>query len=231
MWSGPRNISTAIMYSWRQRPDTQVFDEPFYGHYLSKFDPGHPGMDEIRADMELDVDRIVGLITAPGEASIRYIKNIGHHLDALDSSILDLFTNVLLVRDPIDMVASLTAKIGDEISVDITGMPQLVQVLDHELAAGRTPIAVDSKKLLNDPAGTLAKLCAALDVPYTDAMLSWPPGPKPEDGVWAKHWYDSAHKSTGFVPYVAKEKSLTAAQERLTKSCQPHYDKIVPFIL
>lgn len=231
MWSGPRNISTALMYSWRQRPDTLVFDEPFYGHYLSKFDPAHPGMDEIVATMELDVDKIVANITAPGDQPVRYIKNIGHHLDALDPSILGLFTNVLLVRDPVDMVASLTATIGDDISVDITGMPQLSQVLDHELGAGRAPLVVESKRLRNEPVRVLTELCSRLNLPFDDAMLSWPAGPKPEDGCWAKHWYDNAHASTEFVPYVSKASELNAAQRALADACQPHYERLRPYII
>lgn len=231
MWSGPRNISTALMYSWRQRADTVVFDEPFYGHYLSKFDPGHPGMDEITATMELDVDKIVASIVAPGDRPVRYIKNIGHHLDALDPSVLGLFSNVLLVRDPIDMVASLTATIGDEISVDITGMPQLGQVLDFELNAGRTPIVIESKRLRNDPQQVLTRLCDRLGLAFDDAMLSWPAGSKPEDGVWAKHWYDNAHASTEFVPYVPKSTELNDAQRALADACQPHYERLLPFIV
>jgi len=231
MWSGPRNISTAFMYSWRQRPDTVVFDEPFYGVYLSQFDPGHPGMEEVVADMELDIDQIVANITAPGDRPVRYIKNIGHHVDALDDSVLDLFTNVLLVRDPAEMIASLTATLGDEISVDITSMPQLCRILDRELASGRTPFVVESRRLLEDPPGILQAICERLDLPWTEAMLSWPPGPKPEDGVWAKHWYHSAHASTGFVPYAPKTTELNDAQQALADACRPYYERLEPYII
>lgn len=231
MWSGPRNISTAFMYSWRQRSDTLVFDEPFYGTYLSEFDIGHPGQDEIVASMELDVDTIVAMITAPGPKPIRYIKNIGHHLDALDPPILDLFENVLLVRDPGAMVRSLTHKIGEKATVEITGLPQQVQILEHELHAGRTPLVIDSRDLLTDPPGFLRRLCDHLQLPFEAAMLSWPAGPKPEDGVWAKYWYDNAHRSTGFVPFAERDEPLDPTQLRLLRECQPYFERLKQYQL
>lgn len=219
------------MYSWRQRSDTVVFDEPFYGVYLTQFDPGHPGRDEIIAGMSVDVDEICAEIAQPGPRPIRYIKNIGHHLDALDASILDRFENILMIRDPKAMIASLSAKIGEAANVEVTGLPQQVRILEHELAAGRSPTVIDSKDLLLDPPRFLSAFCAHLDVPFDDAMLSWPAGPKPEDGSWATFWYDSAHRSTGFVPFVERDVTLTSAQQQLFDECQPYVGRLREFQL
>ncbi len=231
MWSGPRNISTALMYSWRQRADTQVFDEPYYGRYLSQFDPGHPGQDEVRASQPIDIDEIIGRITAPGGAPLRYVKNIAHHLDALDNDpantdVLGLGTNVLLIRHPAPVVASLTATLGEGFSVDITGAESLTRVLDYELAAGREPLVIDSADLLCDPEGILMRVCERLEIAFDEAMLGWPAGPKPEDGVWAKHWYHNAHASTGFGPHREFSGKLSEIQTALLTQCLPHYDRL-----
>ncbi len=227
MWCGPRTVSTALMYSWRQRPDTVVFDEPFYGVYLRGHDPGHPGRTEIIGAMPADPASALALIRAEGDRPVRFVKNIGHHLDALPDSILDEFTNALLIRDPARVVASLDATLHADFPATITGLPQQVTILDHELAAGRTPIVVDAHRLLSDPAGVLAALCAAVGVAFDDAMLGWPAGPKPEDGVWAEHWYRSAHRSTGFGPPPTEPVVLTDSQRALVDECQPLYERLL----
>lgn len=229
MWCGPRTVSTALMYSWRQRPDTLVFDEPFYGVYLRQHDPGHPGRDEIIAAMPEDVGAALAAIRAEAEAPepVRFVKNIGHHLDALPPSILDEFTNALLIRDPARVVASLDATLHAEFPATITGLPQQMTILDHELAAGRTPVVVDAHRLLADPPGVLAALCAAVGVEFDEVMLRWPAGPKPEDGVWAEHWYASAHRSTGFGPPPDGEVVLSDSQRTLVDECQPLYERLL----
>ncbi len=201
MWSGPRNVSTAMMYSWRERSDTVVFDEPFYGLYLQQFDPGHPGRDETIASMPLSYDETIAAINAATGPPVRYIKNIGHHLDVLDHSVLDLFTNVLMIREPDFVIASLARTMGLDIDISITGLRQQVEVLDHELAAERTPIVFDSRQLLHDPTACLTSICEHVGIEFDPGMLSWPPGPKPEDGVWAKYWYENTHASTAFGEY------------------------------
>lgn len=227
LWCGPRTVSTAMMYSWRQRADTLVFDEPFYGIYLRRFDPGHPDREAIIAAMPLDIDATVAHICRPAPEPVRFIKNIGHHLDALPTSILDLFTNALLIRVPEQVIASLAARLDGEISLTITGLPQQVAILDHELAAGRRPVVVDAARLLADPPAVLEALCVALDVPWDDAMLAWPPGPKPEDGVWAPHWYGSVHRSTGFTAPKGEPIAIAPAHERLLETCRPLYERLL----
>ena len=226
LWCGPRTVSTALMYSWRQRPDTRVFDEPFYGVYLRAFDPGHPGRDEIVAAMPEDVDTIVDRIRS-ADRPVRFVKNIGHHLDALPDSILDEFTNGILVRDPARVIASLDATLHADFPATITGLPQQVRILDHELAAGRTPIVVDAGRLLADPRAVLGSLCGAVGLELDERMLSWPAGPKPEDGVWAEHWYQSAHRSTGFAAPPTGDVELTEPQQHLLQECQPLYDRLL----
>ena len=227
MWCGPRTVSTALMYSWRQRPDTLVFDEPFYGIYLRSNDPGHPGRAEIIAAMPVDADAAVAAIRAEADEPVRFVKNIGHHLDALPASILDEFTNALLIRDPARVVASLDATLHADFPATITGLPQQVTILEHELAAGRTPGVVDAHRLLADPPGVLAALCAAVGVEFDIAMLTWPAGPKPEDGVWAEHWYASAHRSTGFGPPPDGDVALTESQRALVDQCRPFYERLL----
>lgn len=227
MWCGPRTVSTALMYSWRQRPDTLVFDEPFYGVYLRHTDPGHPGRAEILAAMPADVASALAMIRTEADQPVRFVKNIGHHLDALPRSVLDEFTNAILIRDPSRVVASLGATLQSDVPVAITGLPQQVAVLEHELAAGRVPIVVDAHRLLADPAGLLHVLCGAVGVEYDDAMLRWPKGPKPEDGVWAKHWYRSAHRSTGFGSPPTTTVALDDHQRQLVAACRPLYEQLL----
>lgn len=230
MWSGPRNVSTALMYSWRQRSDTRVLDEPFYGIYLRDFDPGHPGRDEVIESMPLDYRETLDLITAPGPP-VRYIKNIGHHLDALDPSVLDLFTNVLLLREPSRVVASLAATMGTDIDISITGLRQQIQILDHELAAGRRPLVFDSRQLLADPRRCLTAICDRLAIDFQEAMLSWPAGPKPEDGHWARYWYDSAHRSTGFAPYRTDPVPEEILAHPILEGCEAMYARLAEHLI
>jgi len=212
------------MYSWRERGDTQVFDEPFYGIYLRQFDPGHPGRDEIIDSMPLDFDATINGITTGEGPPLRYIKNICHHLDALDDSMLDLFTNVLLIRKPSRVLASLAANLGTDFSIDITGLAQQVRILEHEIAARRTPIVLDSAQLLADPRRALRKLCDRLDIRFDETMLGWPAGPKPEDGYWAKFWYHGAHQSTGFLkPDLTTEGTFS---HQLLDECVPLYERL-----
>lgn len=213
------------MYSWRQREDTRVFDEPFYGIYLRRFDPGHPGRHKIIESMPLDYNRTVEQLGSMVGPPLRYIKNICHHLDALNESVLDLFTNVLLIRHPAKVLASLTAKLGPEFDFEITGLAQQQKILDHELATGRSPIVLDSASLLADPERTLTGLCRLLEVEFDGAMLSWPAGPKPEDGLWAEYWYAGAHSSTEFVPEREAE-PVDEDEHPLLERCLGIYQRI-----
>jgi hypothetical protein len=226
VWSGPRNVSTALMYSFRQRPDTVVVDEPLYGHYLHTSDAEHPGAGEVLDAMDHDGERVVReVILGPCRRAIHFFKNMAHHLPGLDPAFLDDITNVLLIRDPTEMLPSLARQLGTPTLRD-TGLREQVFILDAILARGGRPIVLDARELLLDPPGVLQRACAALGIPFEEAMLSWPAGPKPEDGVWARHWYHNVHASTGFAPYRPPQDEFPAHLEPLLQQCLPLYGRL-----
>jgi hypothetical protein len=226
MWSGPRSISTALMDSFRSRPDTEVVDEPLYGHYLTfTRRRDHPGGDDVTTTMETDPDRAVALMLAEGERPIRFLKNMAHHLAGLDMAVLDRMTNVLLTRHPAAVITSLTKQLpGAEL--DATGLPAQVAIAEHVEAAGGTPIVVDSADILADPRRTLTDLCDRIGIPFFPEMLTWPSGPKPEDGVWAKHWYDNVHLSTGFSAPRPEPTEVAPELEPLLEEAMPLYERL-----
>ncbi|MEM9036238.1 MAG: sulfotransferase family protein [Actinomycetota bacterium] len=199
-WSGPRNISTAFMYSWAQRADTTVVDEPLYAAYLARFDRGHPMTAEVLASQSQDPAAVIeDVILGPVGTPVLFCKQMAHHLRDLDTAFLGETENLLLTRHPVDMLRSLSAQLP-HCDLDDTGLPEQVQLVDDVIAAGGRPIVVDSQVLLDDPRGMLAALCERLGLSFDEAMLSWSPGPKPYDGVWAAVWYANVHRSTGFGP-------------------------------
>jgi hypothetical protein len=214
------------MYSFRQRPDTVVLDEPLYGHYLSTTDAGHPGAGEVLDAMDDDGERVVReVILGPCERPIHFFKNMAHHLPGLDPRFLDGITNVLLIRDPNEMLPSLARQLKVPTLRD-TGLREQNVILDSILARGEKPIVLDARELLLDPPGVLERACADLGIPFEEAMLSWPAGPKPEDGIWAKHWYHNVHTSTGFAPYSPTEDEFPARLEPLLEECLPYYERL-----
>jgi hypothetical protein len=226
VWSGPRNVSTALMYSFRQRSDTVVLDEPLYGHYLKSTGAEHPGIREVLDARDNDGERVVReVILGPCERPIHFFKNMAHHLPGLRPTFLDSITNVLLIRDPTEMLPSLARQL-DSPTLRDTGLREQDIILDSILARGDNPIVLDARELLLDPPGVLQRACASLGIPFQEAMLSWPAGPKPEDGVWAKHWYHNVHASTGFAPYSPPEKPFPARLEPLLGECLPYYARL-----
>jgi hypothetical protein len=226
VWSGPRNVSTALMYAFRQRPDTLVVDEPLYGHYLKVTRADHPGDDEVLATMDTDGGRVVReVLLGPCERPVHFFKNMAHHLTGLDRGFLGGLSNVLLIRDPADMLPSLAQQLPEPILRD-TGLLRQVEILDHVLRQGDEPVVLDARELLRDPRGVLRRACSLLDIPFHEAMLGWPAGPKPEDGVWAKHWYANVHASTGFSAYVPKNDSFPEPLRPLLEECRPLYERL-----
>jgi hypothetical protein len=226
VWSGPRNVSTALMYSFRQRADTVVTDEPLYGHYLRSTGADHPGASEVMEAMEGDGERVVReVILGPCERPIHFFKNMAHHLPGLDPAFLSSITNVLLIRDPTEMLPSLTRQLPSPTLRD-TGLREQAGILDSILSRGEKPIVLDARELLLDPRGVLGRTCYRLGIPFEEAMLSWPAGPKPEDGVWAKHWYHDVHASTGFEPYRPRTGHFPEHLEPLLKECLPLYERM-----
>jgi hypothetical protein len=207
MWSGPRNISTAMMRAWGSRPDTAVCDEPLYAHFLKATGKDHPGAAEVLATHETDWRAVVVALTAgaiPDGKAIFYQKHMAHHmLPGMDREWVLSLRNVLLIRDPDAMLASL-ARIYPNPGLDDTGLPQQVELLEFiERRTGRPPAVVAAEEVLRDPPGALRRLCARMGVPYLEAMLRWEPGPRDTDGVWGPYWYASVYASTGFQPYSA----------------------------
>ena len=231
LWSGPRNVSTALMYSFRQREDTTVVDEPFYAHYLTSSGANHPGREEVIATQDSDaaavVERVIfGDYSTPNV----FFKQMAHHLDGMDTVWLDRVDNVILTRDPAEMLPSMTIQVPD-LDLRGTSLPQQVALLDRMLEHNREPIVLIAKDVLVDPPGMLAELCNRLGLAFDPAMLSWPAGPKPEDGVWGRHFYHRVQRSTGFAPYRPKTEPLPQRLRALLEECKPLYEHLEAFAL
>ncbi len=230
MWSGPRNVSTAFMRAWENRPDTVVIDEPFYAHYLLATGIDHPGRDEVLAHHEADWRRVVEALLAPlpPGITISYQKQMSHHLlPHMGREWIERVTHAFLIRDPAPMLASLEVKLG-EFELEATGLPQQVEIFDHVLrSSGKTPPVIDAADLLAAPGPMLRALCAALGIPFSERMLSWPPGRRASDGAWAKYWYERVERSTGFEPAEAAEvPTLRGRLADLEAQCRPLYEKL-----
>ena len=224
MWSGPRNLSTATMRSWENRPDTVVVDEPLYAYYLASTRLDHPGRDEVVASQPTDWRTVVRPLTEaalPAPAAIQYQKHMTHHvLPDVDLETLAPLRHAFLIRDPLRVLASY-ARVREEPTLADLGLPQ--QVALFRRFGG--PV-IDADDLLRDPETTLRRLCGALDVPFDPAMLSWPAGPRASDGVWAPHWYAGVEASTGFGPYRDTPADLPEHLAPLAEACRPYYEEL-----
>lgn len=229
MWSSPRNLSTAMMYSWRQRSDTTVVDEPLYAHYLRLSGRRHPGTEEVLAVQNADGAAVVGdVLLGTYDTPVVFFKQMAKHLIGLDRGFLTECHNILLTRDPHDMLTSFQVQMPDA-TIDDTGFPEMIEILDTLVAAGQQPIVIDSKLLLQHPRRVLSTVCDRLSLAFDEAMLTWPPGPKPEDGVWAPYWYDSVHRSIGWQPYVEKQTELLANVVDAYEAALPLYERLLPY--
>ena len=227
LWSGPRNVSTALMYSFAQRADTTVVDEPLYGHFLRVTGTVHPGREEVLATVNTDGNAAMHDLLTTGNGDSRdvlFMKQMAHHLVDVDRDFMQQTSNVFLIRDPREMLPSLTIQMPHAALAD-TGLKMQWELYEDLRSLGQDPAIIDSRQLLLDPPRVLRVLCQHLDIPYTADMLSWPAGPRDEDGVWAPHWYHNLHKSTGFAPYVPK-KDFPQALEPLLAECKPWYDNL-----
>jgi hypothetical protein len=234
MWSGPRNLSTAMMYAFAARGDCAVVDEPFYGAYLSATGLDHPMRDAVIASQSRDPVAVAQACTGqiPQEQSLFYQKHMTlHMIPEFPRGFMRQLSNVFLIRHPARVVASYAKKREGPTLADI-GFQQQAELFD-EVAdwLGHAPLVIDSADIRNDPNKALSGLCDALCIPYTDRMLHWPIGPKPYDGVWAPHWYNAVHRSTGFEDPEATLPELPAAYQALADQALPYYDRLAAYRL
>lgn len=231
MWSGPRNVSTATMYAFRQRPDTQVLDEPLYAHYLARVNIPHPGQEDVLAAMETNGARVIqALLHDPVSKPVLFVKHMAHHLIDLAWDFMAAGRHFLLIREPRAMLPSLARIIGRPTLAD-TGLALQAKLLEHLRTLGHEPLVVDSRALLLNPEAVLRSLCTRLGLAFDAKMLRWPAGPKPEDGVWAPHWYEAVHASTDFQPYRPPAAIFPTQLAPLLEECQPYYDLLLQYAI
>jgi len=227
-WSGPRNLSTAMMYSFGARADCAVWDEPFYAAYLAQTGLNHPMREEILDAGETDPTVVAKRCTLPpsGGEPYFYQKHMTHHmLDHYDQTWFDEVVHVFLIRHPARVLASYSQKRENPTLEDI-GFAQQSQIYDAVLSRGLNAVIIDSYDIRQQPETMLSKLCDAIGIPFDPAMLAWPQGGHPDDGVWAAHWYNAVHSSTGFA---GPEKDLPVLSDDLQTVCEaalPHYDRM-----
>ena len=229
MWSGPRNISTAMMRAWENREDTVVVDEPFYAHYLIATGVNHPGRDEVIAAQENDWRVVAKQLTGPipGGKPIWYQKHMTQHvLPDMSLEWLDGLVNCFLIRRP-ELVVSSFTKTRPDAALWELGFEQQTRIFEQVSGRlGQAPPVLDAEDVLKDPKGILSAFCAVLGIPFSERMLHWPAGRRKSDGVWAPHWYAAVERSTGFEPHQSREPELTDFQRALADRCRSHYQAL-----
>lgn len=234
-WSGPRNISTALMRAWENRGDCAVADEPLYAHYLAATGLDHPAAAEVIAAGDTDAARVARALTegpVPGGRPVWYQKHMAHHLlPGMDRAWVHRLHNVFLIRDPALVVASYVKSRATCVPEDI-GLLQQAELFDElAQASGRAPRVIDGERFLQDPEAQLRVLCADAGLDFTPRMLAWPPGPRASDGVWAPYWYHAVWSSTGFEPWRARSPVLDDAGRRVAEACRPAYEALLKHAL
>jgi hypothetical protein len=234
MWSGPRNISTAMMRAWGNRPDTFVIDEPFYAYYLRATGKKHPGADEIIASSETDWRNVVAQLTGPipNAKGIFFQKQMAHHLlPAVDREWLGAVTNCFLIREPREVIASYVKKREDPALHDL-GFVQQAEIFDFvRVRTSSIPPIVDAKDVLENPDRMLHLLCKAVGVEFSESMLSWPPGLRETDGIWARHWYGEVAKTTSFQPYRPRHVEVPARLQEIHDRSRECYERLYEYRL
>ena len=231
MWSGPRNLSTALMRSWGSRADTAVADEPLYAVYLAATGREHPSRDAVLRAQPADWRRVAADLSGsvPGGRAVWYQKHMAHHLRPhVGREWLDApeFRHAFLIRDPAAVIVSLD-RVTPDPTLDDTGLPQQVELFERvRQRGGAVPPVVDSADVLRDPERVLRALCSALGVAFDPAMLAWAPGPRDTDGVWAEHWYASVWASTGFGPPRDETPDVPARLAPVLDAALPLYQRL-----
>ncbi len=226
LWSSPRNISTAMMYSFAQRPDTIVFDEPLYAHYLKVTQADHPGKEEVLASQENNGEKVITDVMEKNyDRTVSFFKQMTHHLIGLEKSFLSDFRNIIFIRDPKQIISSYAVVRPDVIMEDI-GIKMQFELFNYLIGKALRPVVLDSNEILKDPEKVLRELCRKTGIPFFEEMLSWPAGPKKEDGVWAKYWYQNVHQSTGFQKQSTSERPLPRHLQPLYEESKKYYDQL-----
>ena len=228
MISGPRNISTAMLYSFDSRDDCIGIDEPFYGYYLRKYPTlNHPARQEILDSLPQTTEEVLaGIDMQMKNTPSLFIKNMAHHIHDLPLDWAESYQNFLLIRDPRRVLTSFTQVIDNPTASDI-GIIQEWDIYQSLTAMGHRVPIIDTDEFLTDPQQGIKSLCKALELDYQDAMLSWAPGPRSIDGVWAPHWYGSVHKSSGFQTVISKPlPALSPDLQAICDEVMPYYEKL-----
>ena len=229
MWSGPRNLSTAMMRSFGSRSDTFVSDEPFYGCFLGDSGADHPMRDEVIAAMDCDWSSVMSSLrgSPPDGSPIWYQKHMWHHMTGpVGYADFEGFTHAFLIRAPERMIASYLRK-REAAEFEDFGLERQAEFFDREAdRLGHAPPVIDAGDVLADPQAVLSRLCDALDIPWEAKMLCWEPGPRDTDGPWAPHWYATVEASTGFGPPDTDLIELPGDALRLADRCRPYYDHL-----
>jgi hypothetical protein len=229
IWSGPRNISTAMMRAWGNRPDTFVIDEPFYAYYLRATGKQHPGADEIIASSNTDWENVVAQLTGPIPKARRifFQKQMAHHLlPEVDREWLGAVTNCFLIRDPREVITSYIKK-REEPALQDLGFVQQAEIFNFvRTRTSSIPPIIDAKDVLDNPERMLRLLCEAVGVEFSKSMLSWPPGLRETDGIWARHWYGEVAKTTSFQPYRPKSARVPAHLQEIYDRCRQCYERL-----
>ncbi|MBT1703191.1 sulfotransferase family protein [Chryseosolibacter indicus] len=228
--SGPRNISTALMYSFAQRPDTNVLDEPFYSVYLFKTNVSHPGKEDVLNSLPQTETEVRSLIHASKTKSVLFIKNMAHHIEVLENPFIEECINVFLIRNPYQIIASYAEVINAPVMRDI-GIEYQYNLYQLLRRSGKKTVVLDSGTLLKNPQKVLEKLCSSCAIDFDQRMLHWQPGPKSYDGVWATHWYSNVHQSSGFEKQKTSERKLPPHLEPLYEKSKRFYEKLLPISL
>jgi hypothetical protein len=229
MWSGPRNLSTAMMRSFGNRADTFISDEPFYGAFLKTSGADHPMRGEVIAAMDCNWRSVMRTLagTVPDGAPVWYQKHMWHHMvGPIGYDAFTGFTHAFLIREPTKMIASYLRK-REAATFENFGLERQAEFFEREAdRLGRAPPVIDASDVLEDPEAVLTALCERLGIKWDPAMLHWLPGRRPTDGVWAPHWYGAVEASTGFGRPEQGSIDLPGEARRLSDQCRPYYDRL-----
>ena len=229
LWSSPRNISTAMMYSFAQRDDTIVFDEPLYAHYLSSTGIHHPGKEEILQAQDNNAENVIrDIILVDHNKPIAFFKQMTHHLENISFDFLAHTKNILFIRNPKQIIASY-ALVREDVTMQDVGIKKQWWLYNYLTKKNLSCIVLDSNEILKSPQNVLQQLCDVLQISFTEKMLHWSAGSKPYDGIWAKFWYDNVHRSTGFEKQKTSERDLPQYLEPLYEESKVYYQQLYPY--